>query len=300
LRPIYFGFRHFFDAMDDDLARMGQWPSFICIALSAGDASKVEAVSRSCIQDFVAANTDVLCGHKRRRDDDGEDGDGEEPTPPSSSSSSSTLPFVATERARLHVSLSKLFLLRHHQILPFVQRLGQLMAPVFRTPLSVSVGCDHVAVLPNEEKTRSYVALTIGDHHHDGALLKLVAACNEALQAFNAPTYHDAPVFHVSAGYFPYNDKLQAGAGAAAAAGGAYEAPAGAARDAVDRFCSFADDGSSDDDDEEDETSVPRTLRAAVVKLRTVECRIGNRLFRLTAPSGPTASAAREFVEVAE
>ena len=279
--------------MDDDLARLGQWPSFICIALSAGDASKVEAVSRSYMHDFLAANADVLCapakvGQKREREE-------EEASVLAVTPSSSPSSFVATERAQLHVSLSKLFLLRHHQIVPFVQRLGQLLAPMFRSPLSVSVGCDHVAVLANEEKTRSYVALTIGDHHHDGALLKLVGACNDALRAFNAPTYHDVPVFHVSTGYFPYNDQLRV---AVAEMNDTPTGNGGTPRNLVDRFCSFADDGSDDDDDDDNndgnaaaQATAPRQLRTAVIMLRAVECRIGNRVFRL-------ASSGAEFLEI--
>ena len=109
-----------------------------------------------------------------------------------------------------HVSLSKTFYIDdNHQKKLLLQRLKNELTPVFLSKLRVTVDSNHLKIMHNEMKTRSYVVLTITDQYPAGMLNEMIQTTNEVLRAFDAPSYYNEPEFHVSLGYVPYNEHLQ-------------------------------------------------------------------------------------------
>ena len=318
-------------------ASIGDWPSFISLTLTNSDAQKVEAIARSYVPHFLVTNkldreqcsssssssssslTASLVGQKRSY----------EAVIASTDVSNVTSSFVLHDRASLHVSLSKHFVLRHHQISSFVERLGHALVPVFHSKLSITVDSNHMQILHNEDKTRSYLVLMISDHHHDGMLKQLIQATNEVLHAFNAPSYYENPMFHVSIGYVPYNEGLQiippsmttindgdkmsdvASTRTTTITTNEEEMSGkktfvGYAAAIADRYCCF-DDGEEEEEEEEEKkekrevkgdrmsltnNGLMDTETSAVLTLRTIECNIGNKIYRLSAGSGSDVRAA--------
>ena len=116
---------------------------------------------------------------------------------------------VSTKYLPRHVSLSKTFYIDDHPRKSLLPRLQPEVKRVFHSSLSVSVDSNHLKIMHNEMKTRSYIVLTINDEHPVKILNELTQVTNEILQEMDAPKYFDVPEFHVTLGYVPYNEHLQ-------------------------------------------------------------------------------------------
>jgi hypothetical protein len=112
--------------------------------------------------------------------------------------------------ADLHLSLSKTFTLKHHEILPFVDALRVHLKPFTSSSspfaaASASAGAGVAECVlrgfefyTNEQRTRSFVALSVAPpsasaHHRNGhnTALQLIACTNAALTQFSLPTYYE-------------------------------------------------------------------------------------------------------------
>jgi len=127
-----------------------------------------------------------------------------------------------SERASaLHVSLSRNFSLRRHQIAPFVAELRAALARAAapaRRPFAVTLA-PLPTVLVNETRSRAFVALRAVEAgaarappSAPGALDALVTAVDSALAAFGRPAYYAGRRLHVSVA------SVEGGAAAARAA----------------------------------------------------------------------------------
>ena len=95
-----------------------------------------------------------------------------------------------------HVSLSKPFTLRFHQIEPFLIKLAFYLKRVrllLNTFLSIY---PEYTILSNEDSTKSFLCIPIDDG--DGSLKKLVDCVDSALGDFGQPRYFEHPIFHTS------------------------------------------------------------------------------------------------------
>ena len=156
-----------------------------------------------------------------------------------------------------HISLSRPFALRAHQIAPFVDALrAALAAAGCAAPLHIALGGEapSFAVLVNDERTRTFIALRLGgagarDRAARGALGRLVDAVDRTTARFGVgQPYYARPAFHVSLASVP---------------GDASEA--------------LAPLGEEDDDDDDGDDDAPPP--AVALEVREVECKIGNKLF---------------------
>jgi len=102
------------------------------------------------------------------------------------------LVIVPTER--LHVSLSKSFTLRHHQIDNFVNDLKDEICVLY--PLRYSIKPEYYILL-NETKTRLFLCLPIDDHLQDN-FPNLVQAVDKTLSKYKKEKYYTNPTFHMS------------------------------------------------------------------------------------------------------
>ncbi|KAG7397363.1 poly(U)-specific 3'-to-5' RNA exonuclease [Phytophthora boehmeriae] len=99
---------------------------------------------------------------------------------------------VGKEEQGLHLSLSRPFVLRYDQIDAFVDALRAVLK--WRHRFSITL--QQVLVLLNDEKTRSFLALRVGEgEQHINRLLRCVDQC---LEQFKQPTYYENPIPHVS------------------------------------------------------------------------------------------------------
>eukprot|EP01038_Epipyxis_sp_PR26KG_P016380 gene16380-22330_t len=99
-----------------------------------------------------------------------------------------------------HLSLSKPFVLRSHQIQPFIKSLESRILSIQRLSMQI---CSEYHLLLNDAKNRLFVSLRIEDFH--SLLKKLVNSCDETLKMFDQPTYYKDPIFHISIASFPYD-----------------------------------------------------------------------------------------------
>ncbi|XP_053678079.1 U6 snRNA phosphodiesterase 1-like [Anopheles nili] len=102
-----------------------------------------------------------------------------------------TLQFNPIER--IHLSLTKTFTIRHHNIAPFVDNLRERLAGHRRFLLEFS----GAAVYVNEERTRTFVGLRVAEVSLR-PLEALVGSLDECMQEYKLPLYYKDRAFHVS------------------------------------------------------------------------------------------------------
>ena len=107
-----------------------------------------------------------------------------------------------------HISLSRTFAVRSHQITPFINKLGtEISKNMTSHALNNISKCIELSsatyTLQNDKGTREFVCLPVERDYGD-TLPSLVQACDAALSAFKKEKYYDNPQFHVSiASYIP-------------------------------------------------------------------------------------------------
>ncbi|XP_052902370.1 U6 snRNA phosphodiesterase 1 [Anopheles moucheti] len=102
-----------------------------------------------------------------------------------------TLDFVAIER--MHLSLTKTFTIRHHNISPFVENLREQLVGHRRFRLEFS----GLEVYVNEERTRTFVGVRVAEESYS-PLNELVASVDECLAEYKLPLFYVDRSFHVS------------------------------------------------------------------------------------------------------
>ncbi|XP_050091286.1 U6 snRNA phosphodiesterase 1 [Anopheles aquasalis] len=95
--------------------------------------------------------------------------------------------------AHLHLSLTKTFTIRHHNIVPFVGSLQEQLGVHRRFRLEL----DGVGVYVNEERTRTFIGVRIGEVSFP-PLDKLVTELDECLLEYKLPRYYEDRSFHIS------------------------------------------------------------------------------------------------------
>ena len=95
---------------------------------------------------------------------------------------------------KLHVSLSKPFTLRHHQIEHFINDLKDEVCVLY--PLKYSVKPEYYILL-NETKTRLFLCLPIDDHLQSN-FPSLIQSVDNTLVKYKKDKYYTNPIFHIS------------------------------------------------------------------------------------------------------
>ena len=95
---------------------------------------------------------------------------------------------------KLHVSLSKPFALRHHQIEHFINDLKNEVCVLY--PLKYLIKPEYYILL-NETKTRLFLCLPIDDHLQ-GNLSKLIQSVDNTLVKYKKDKYYMDPLCHIS------------------------------------------------------------------------------------------------------
>lgn len=103
------------------------------------------------------------------------------------------------EAGELHVSLSRTFPLRFHELAPFETALRAQVASAAVAPFNAALGS--MRWLVNDERTRSFVAVAVQEQEAQHAYLRLVAAVNTCCASFRAPSYYADPLLHLSCGW---------------------------------------------------------------------------------------------------
>mmetsp|Transcript_20092 Transcript_20092/g.28879 ORF Transcript_20092/g.28879 Transcript_20092/m.28879 type:complete len:257 (-) Transcript_20092:106-876(-) len=96
-----------------------------------------------------------------------------------------------------HVSLSKPFVLRHHQIESFLQLLHRAISATKKTSVDTFIFSEY-CILTNDTRTRTFLCIPIDDPSH--VLSGLIKAVDEVLESFRQPSYYENPVLHISIG----------------------------------------------------------------------------------------------------
>lgn len=92
-----------------------------------------------------------------------------------------------------HISLSKMFILKHHWIDNFFNVLFKTVTfKEFHIEFSIKL-----TYLANEDKSRHFACLLIDDSYKD-TLIKLIHLIDGALNEFELPTYYENPILHMS------------------------------------------------------------------------------------------------------
>ncbi|XP_001659707.2 U6 snRNA phosphodiesterase [Aedes aegypti] len=93
----------------------------------------------------------------------------------------------------LHLSLTKTFVLRHHNIAAFVENMRSAISGTKRFRISLS----DLAVYTNEENTRTFLAVKVADQSC-GPLSSLVEKLDTSMREYKLPTFYKDPSFHIS------------------------------------------------------------------------------------------------------
>ncbi|OWZ22922.1 hypothetical protein PHMEG_0002300 [Phytophthora megakarya] len=96
------------------------------------------------------------------------------------------------ENDRLHLSLSRPFVLTYDQINSFVDSLRAALK--WRQRFSVTL--KRALVLVNDDKTRSFLALRVGEGEEE--FLQVLRCVDQCFTRFELPTYYKDPIPHVS------------------------------------------------------------------------------------------------------
>lgn len=94
--------------------------------------------------------------------------------------------------ASVHISLSRPFALRYHQIQPLVSAITRRIAGAFRFEISMP----ECIVLSNDDKSRVFAALRVG--RGCSAVISLIKHVDGVLESFGLPTYYEDPIPHAS------------------------------------------------------------------------------------------------------
>lgn len=105
--------------------------------------------------------------------------------------SATTLEFISIDQ--MHLSLSKTFTIRHHNITPFVENLREQLGGHRRFRLEFS----GLQVYMNEERTRTFLGVRVAEESY-GPLNDLVTSVDECLSEYKLPLYYTDRAFHVS------------------------------------------------------------------------------------------------------
>ncbi|XP_065095310.1 U6 snRNA phosphodiesterase 1 [Ochlerotatus camptorhynchus] len=93
----------------------------------------------------------------------------------------------------LHLSLTKTFVLRHHNIAAFVGNVRSAIGECKRFPIILS----DLAIYTNEENTRTFLAVKVADHSY-GSLSSLVEKLDSCMKEYKLPVFYADPSFHIS------------------------------------------------------------------------------------------------------
>lgn len=93
----------------------------------------------------------------------------------------------------VHLSLSKLFMLRHHEVERFSAGLRQIAADQLR--FRIKFGGD-AEILANDDSSRFFIALLVDTGHR--RLAQLAASVGSLLSDFGHETYYEEAKFHIS------------------------------------------------------------------------------------------------------
>ncbi|PNF43255.1 U6 snRNA phosphodiesterase [Cryptotermes secundus] len=91
-----------------------------------------------------------------------------------------------------HISLTRTVVLRHHWIDSFFESVRLCIKEL----PSFSLSFDSVGVYCNEEKTRTFIGLTVAAGHK--SLIAVVNVLNKCLADFRLPPFYKEPSFHMS------------------------------------------------------------------------------------------------------
>uniref|UniRef100_A0A182SKR8 U6 snRNA phosphodiesterase n=1 Tax=Anopheles maculatus TaxID=74869 RepID=A0A182SKR8_9DIPT len=105
--------------------------------------------------------------------------------------SATALDFIPIDQ--MHLSLTKTFTIRHHNITPFVENLREQLNGHRRFRLEFS-GLD---VYVNEERTRTFLGVRVAEESC-GPLNELVTSADECLSEYKLPLFYADRAFHVS------------------------------------------------------------------------------------------------------
>jgi len=103
---------------------------------------------------------------------------------------------IAEKEEELHISLSRTFALREHQIEPFIEVLATNLKKQRKKFFVTLLGFEWFT---NDEKTRSFFSLSL-----DTGLektLSLISGVDEVLKQFGLPLYYKDPRPHVTIGW---------------------------------------------------------------------------------------------------
>ncbi len=101
-------------------------------------------------------------------------------------------PLHAVPADEMHISLSRTFALRRHQIEPLVALLAERLRAVPRFPAALRGG----RIYANDERTRTFAGLRVCDGQE--RMRRLIAATDTALRAYRQPPYYSEADVHVS------------------------------------------------------------------------------------------------------
>ncbi len=91
------------------------------------------------------------------------------------------------ESGCLHISLSKLFMLKYHQIDSFVETLNKTIKVSKISSFSLELYPEYKELV-NESKNRLFLSIPIEDRGKQ--LLKLVERIDETMKKYHLPTYY--------------------------------------------------------------------------------------------------------------
>ncbi|XP_055849923.1 U6 snRNA phosphodiesterase 1 [Episyrphus balteatus] len=93
----------------------------------------------------------------------------------------------------IHLSLTKTVILRHHWIKLFVKSLQETLVSSEHFPVEFQ----SLNVYLNEERTRTFIGLTVGDVYFE-KLHKLMLKMDKLMNEFQLNTFYENPSFHAS------------------------------------------------------------------------------------------------------
>jgi len=193
-----------------------------------------------------------------------------------------------------HVSLSRPFSLRYHQIAPFIQQLACELKGIHKSSFTLPVYNEYT-LLYNDSHTRQFVCVPI--HDRTGDLGKLVAATDRTMKRFQKQCYYENPKFHVSvASFIPLPLPLSLSLSPASSRDLKLQSDAKIAH-TIDKdengdedvvtievppsFNTNDDEAEDDDDDDSDNDCKETKSSIALMEFSSIEIKIGNRLFAL-------------------
>ena len=177
----------------------------------------------------------------------------------------------------LHVSLSHTFVLRHHQISPFLKALKKELSTSVAYQLVLT---NAIVQYTNQNKTRAFYALLAQGGSE--ATRVLIQHVNTVLLRMGQPVYHEHPDIHVSIGWSPMSGREGSGNGTAVLGVGKVGGTekAGKADASRGEKKVVATDAGSAAKGNAVVVPPPATLEVAI-RVTTITCKIGNKVERI-------------------